>query len=1029
MRGAVVKRLLIVIPVVVVLILTSLFLPAQRAEASPGWWNTDWQYRMKLTIDDTKVGSNLSGFPVLIVLTSSNFDFADAQANGEDIRFVDSDDLTLLNHETEEWDNSGEEAWIWVRIPTVSSTSDTEFYMYYGNPGASDGQNPSAVWDSNFKMVQHLQETSGTLYDSTSNGNDGTNYGAAYDGSGRINGCYTFTNADRIQIAHDSSLDITQSITLEAFVYLNDKTDGKIIAKDDTGGGGCYCLHQEGSDLRLALDLGGWVPLGYSTYNTGEWIYLVGTYDRTMMRLYLNGGEKATQSRTQAIASRNINLALGNRADDGGTSYDLHGLVDEVRISNIARSAAWIYAQYLSMTDDFITYGSPNQRPATPTLVSPPDGATGVSLTPDLIFNYSDPDDDDCTKFDLKVDDNSDFSSPEIDETDYSTGGPWSSGSEIIYSVSSPLSPGTKYYWKVRVFDGTVWSNWSDGTWDFTTNQPPDLPSGLGPTQYVDGRWGDDNTPELTFTQSDPDGDQVQYTIQIDDSSDFGSPVVDYTSGLLDQGPTSFISPALPDGDYYWRVMSTDEHGATSDWSMANEGEIAFRVDATPPTLDKDLSGTSGLAGWYTSNVEVTLTGGDPTPGSGLNRVEYSFDGTTWVTYTIPFTISDEGTTTLYHRVYDNAGNEYVLDPQDIKIDTTAPTLEKEISGDYPGPEEGTWWNEATITLTGGDEISELDRVEYSFDGITWATYTGPFTISDEGTTTLYHRVYDNAGNEFVLDPQDITIFIDVEPPAVVSTTPGDDATGVALNAVVSATFNEDVTAVDLSGITIDGVSGILATLDEATDTITIAHDNFGYNTEYTVTILAGAVQDVAGNPNAEYSWSFTTRGRPTGGGDTTPPRISNISLCGGVTETTADICWITNERSTSQVEYSASPSMLSPLDKILVTEHHVHLSGLTPGTTYYYRAMSKDRAGNLAVSPEYTFTTLEKPPAPAPPTPPPPAPSPAPSAPTPPSPVTPAPSVPTLAPVINWPLVGGIIAAVAIMAFILFLLRRRMIF
>jgi len=109
----------------------------------------------------------------------------------------------------------------------------------------------------------------------------------------------------------------------------------------------------------------------------------------------------------------------------------------------------------------------------------------------------------------------------------------------------------------------------------------------------------------------------------------------------------------------------------------------------------------------------------------------------------------------------------------------------------------------------------------------------------------------------------------------------------------------------------------------------------------------------------------------PAGGGggpappDTTPPRISNISLCPeGVTETTADICWITNEKSTSQVEYRASPSMLSLLDVTLVINHHIKLTGLTPGTRYYYKTMSMDRRGNLAVSDEYTFTTLGKSPA-----------------------------------------------------------------
>jgi len=95
--------------------------------------------------------------------------------------------------------------------------------------------------------------------------------------------------------------------------------------------------------------------------------------------------------------------------------------------------------------------------------------------------------------------------------------------------------------------------------------------------------------------------------------------------------------------------------------------------------------------------------------------------------------------------------------------------------------------------------------------------------------------------------------------------------------------------------------------------------------------------------------------------GDTTPPSISGI-YCSGVTEATADICWNTNEESTSQVEYRTSPGKLSPLDKTYVLNHLVHLTGLAPGTTYHCKAMSRDRAGNLGISDELTFTTLIEP-------------------------------------------------------------------
>jgi len=116
--------------------------------------------------------------------------------------------------------------------------------------------------------------------------------------------------------------------------------------------------------------------------------------------------------------------------------------------------------------------------------------------------------------------------------------------------------------------------------------------------------------------------------------------------------------------------------------------------------------------------------------------------------------------------------------------------------------------------------------------------------------------------------------------------------------------------------------------------------------------------------PTLGYAdYTIRAGGGGIGPGDIKPPRLSDISTC-GIAETTADICWKTQEFSDSQVEYRVSPSMFSELDEAMVINHRVRLIGLTPGTTYYYKTMSRDKAGNLAVSDEYTFTTLGTPPA-----------------------------------------------------------------
>jgi hypothetical protein len=155
-------------------------------------------------------------------------------------------------------------------------------------------------------------------------------------------------------------------------------------------------------------------------------------------------------------------------------------------------------------------------------------------------------------------------------------------------------------------------------------NSPPDPPSDLGPAEYVDSSWVDDNTPTLEFTQSDPDGNTVSYTIQIDDDDDFSSVAVDYTSGLMAQGDASFNvgqadgggtytegyeGQTLDDGDYYWRVMSTDEHGFIGGWTEANGGAIAFRLNTATETGHT-------LKDKYHTHEDATVSGSGFTPNS-----------------------------------------------------------------------------------------------------------------------------------------------------------------------------------------------------------------------------------------------------------------------------------------------------------------------------------------------------------------------------------------------------------------------------
>lgn len=127
--------------------------------------NADYFSNYKvITIDHTKVNGpgNHTNFPVLISILDSDLDDK-AQSDGDDIAFANS--TAWLDHEIELYDPiySGTEAQLiaWVRIPLLSTTNDTTIFMFYGNDTMGPRENPTRVWDSNYKGVWHFKEDPG----------------------------------------------------------------------------------------------------------------------------------------------------------------------------------------------------------------------------------------------------------------------------------------------------------------------------------------------------------------------------------------------------------------------------------------------------------------------------------------------------------------------------------------------------------------------------------------------------------------------------------------------------------------------------------------------------------------------------------------------------------------------------------------------------------------------------------------------------------------------------------------------------
>jgi|WetSurMetagenome_2_1015567.scaffolds.fasta_scaffold00017_18 hypothetical protein len=127
-----------------------------------------WAFSANIGINTGASGANTSTqvarFPYLVRLTSANFSFSQAQANGEDIRFSRWDG-THFPFEIERWDTTNKVAEIWVRIDTVYPNNATQYFkMYWGMSGVTSASDSASTFElsNGFGGVWHLKEAGNT---------------------------------------------------------------------------------------------------------------------------------------------------------------------------------------------------------------------------------------------------------------------------------------------------------------------------------------------------------------------------------------------------------------------------------------------------------------------------------------------------------------------------------------------------------------------------------------------------------------------------------------------------------------------------------------------------------------------------------------------------------------------------------------------------------------------------------------------------------------------------------------------------
>jgi len=311
----------------------NLTITAVFVEAPLNWWDIAWKYRRTITINHTKVSGNLTDFPVLIEITDSSL-AEKAQPDGDDFVFTDANNMKL-DHQIEYYNSTTGHLIAWVKVPRLSSTTDIVLYMYYGNPESENQQNPTGVWDANYKLVLHLNEETGILRDSTINGNNGTPFGNLIQGAtGYIGGCIEF-NGGYIQLPRIFTNE-TQ-FTFSAWIYPRSGARYFISQYKSSYQGAFLQVY---ADNRIELYVNNIIVAKPITIN--KWYYVVATFDGTTAQLYVNDNPPVSKIASTPIWASS-NMYIGDRYDHVRKFY---GFIDEVRVSNISRSAAWILTEY-----------------------------------------------------------------------------------------------------------------------------------------------------------------------------------------------------------------------------------------------------------------------------------------------------------------------------------------------------------------------------------------------------------------------------------------------------------------------------------------------------------------------------------------------------------------------------------------------------------------------------------------------------------------------------------------------------------
>jgi len=607
-----IASLLIVAVIIVMSGILSIF---DSPKASAAWYNSSWNYRQKIIIDHNKVpNTDQTDFPVLIKITdANNAIFTKAQDDGDDIRFTSSNETTDLKFEVENFSKTTPELIAWVKIPTLSHTTDTTIYLYYGNasaeaPLAADQQ---AVWSNGYAGVWHMNQAASPALDSTSYAHNGTQSGGVTFGSVGIIGSATQYSGSS-QFLSGSGINLVSSpFTVSAWIT---PTDFSVAH-------GWFGVGTVGIDKALHLKTMNSTSVRFGLYGddlnitvpnmTGQTLYTAATLNSNLLQSYYQQGSFIGSRTANSYFVGPTNWVIGQNTINA--DY-FAGKIDEVRISSTARSADWIATEYANQNSPstFATISGEVGKDNYTYQVAPAgwyDMAWG-SRQP-VVFNHTKVPNTDQTDFPalIKI---TDVSNPLFDSAQ-------SNGNDILFADAV----GNKLAHEIEKYDATNHELWA---WV----KIPSLLTASNTTIYM--YYGNANSPNQESETAVWSNGYVGVWHMADSASPAAESSHSYSATA--QGTPSYLatgkisnSADLSSSNAGFRITTNNDltigtsDFTTQSWVKRN-GNPATSVSVINKHYNISLSGysmfidTSGRLNWYINKSGTAVLG--PSTGTAI---------------------------------------------------------------------------------------------------------------------------------------------------------------------------------------------------------------------------------------------------------------------------------------------------------------------------------------------------------------------------------------------------------------------------